>query len=597
MSEIWQKHPLMAPPTVDEEIALLDNGPDAYDEVWNAYHDRIEAAECNPTIDGFRFPSWNLVVDQLNKWYEVFAMGGNGSSKSVLGSRLVVQCLLSNPGASIYCFAQDDDASTEIQQAYVYKALPLKFRDDHTTSKGGYLKYTPKNGFTDNSFFLDVGDGSEIRKCFFFKYSQYQSNKHKFEGYEYGTRKLTPFSWPEQTIYVDGKKYVIPALKNIKLNLGAWLDEYLENGELHETLLYRVPRRGASILSTFTAIEGMTPFVASKIKGTEITKKIKANPDLFDHSIDPKSGKSKEPTEIAWTAEKRNNPRPKAGVGVVYMPSEHNPYAGFDNMLALHRHKSLDERLVRFHGIPNELIKSLFPKFSTKVHVVSERWIYNPKEMTCYMVCDPAGRRSYSCLWAYVNRDGYVHIAKEFPEKNEYGPWAKFGAPRWTYDVGSSKVYMSVLSYVEAWRSIESELRCNPLVRIGDKRAFATENDSSIDRFQAFGELEMYFEPSGGKPQGERGEEEVGLQFLDEWFDYREDLPVDEVNRPILSIHQSCGNLIESILNYNADGIKDAALKDFIDLLRYLRMANDGEGPIHFGSVKLGMVRSTTGGY
>ena len=156
---------------------------------------------------------------------------------------------------------------------------------------------------------------------------------------------------------------------------------------------------------------------------------------------------------------------------------------------------------------------------------------------------------------------------------------------------------MSVPSYVEEWRSIEAKLRCNPLVRVGDKRAFATQNDSSIDRFEAFGEEGMYFEPSGGRPQGERGEEEVGLQFLDEWFDYRDDLPVDEVNRPILTIHESCGNLIEAILNYNAEGTKDAALKDFIDLLRYLRMVNDGEGPIHFGSVKIGMIKGTTGGY
>ena len=266
MSDIWQPHPLMKPPTVDEELALLEQGKEAYDEVWNAYHDRIRASEEHPCEHGFRFPSWNLCVEQLNKWMEVFAMGGNGSSKSFLGSRLVAQCLLSNPGARIYCFAQDDDASTQIQQAYVYNALSARFRHDHTTPKGGYLKYTAKNGFTDNSFFLDVGDGTEKRECYFFKYSQYQANKHKFEGYEYGARKLTPFSWPEQTIWVDGKKYVIPALKNVTLNIGAWLDEYLESGELYKTLLYRIPRRGACMLSTFTAIDGMTPFVASKIK-------------------------------------------------------------------------------------------------------------------------------------------------------------------------------------------------------------------------------------------------------------------------------------------------------------------------------------------
>ena len=214
------------------------------------------------------------------------------------------------------------------------------------------------------------------------------------------------------------------------------------------------------------------------------------------------------------------------------------------------------------------------------------------------MVADPAGRRSYSALWALVNEYGEVQVVAEFPERDIYGQWAKFGSPRWTYDTGSKKIYMSPKSYVEEWQKIEADLGLTVFERIGDKRAFATENDESVDRFQAFSDLGMHFVPSGGNPKGDKGEEEVGLQMLDEWFDYDQSQPVDSVNKPLITIHESCGNLIDSIINYNAlDGKRDEALKDFIDLLRYLRFANNGDGPEHYGPEAFNTEQPSDAGY
>jgi hypothetical protein len=47
-------------------------------------------------------------------------------------------------------------------------------------------------------------------------------------------------------------------------------------------------------------------------------------------------------------------------------------------------------------------------------------------------------------------------------------------------------------------------------------------------------------------------------------------------------IDSSCKNLIDSLLNYSAQGKSDEPLKDFFDLMRYLRMMNAGDGPDHY---------------
>ena len=555
----FTEHPIIKAPTPQEIVYLYKHDLPLLKELHRAHESRIDLAQSDPLNHGFQFPSWPLLYDMCSKWNEVFAFGGNGSSKSEIGAKMVVDALVHNPGAKIFCFSQDEQSSIQIQQAYVYRYLPPRLKEK-TKSTTGYLNYSMQNGFTGSKFILDLEDGSEPRLCHFMRYSQYQANKSKFEGYEYGSRHAAT------------------------INIGAWLDEYLENGELYNTLLYRIPRRGATIITTFTPINHMTPFVADKIKGSQVTKTISVNPDAFPHPSDPK--------EVEWVREKRNSDKDKAGVGMVFFPSEDNPWSGFDNMVSLHSHKSLTERLVRFHGIPSNVITSLFPKFSTNVNVVKDRWNFLPSKHTCYMVADPAGRRSYSCLWAFVNEHGDVHIAAEFPERRTYGEWADFGSPNWKYGPGSKKHYMSVRSYVEVWKDIEEEIGATEVYeRIGDSRAFATENDDSVDRFMAFEDEGMYFIPSDGRP------EEIGLQMLDEWFDYDESQPTDVVNRPLLTIHESCENLIDSIINYNSDGKKDEALKDFIDLLRYLRMTNAGEGPDHVTNASYNVSVQGSGGY
>jgi hypothetical protein len=554
----WTPHPILKPPTKEQIVALTTNADwsDNSDgfrklvELWETHEAAIENAERDPYNYGIKFPAWNEAYEQAKKWYEVLCFGGNGSSKSQFGAWMVVDALLNNPGAKIYCFAQDDSASKQIQQRYIYNMLPPQYKDGHNTTKGGYIKYTHKNGFTDNSFILDAGDGGDPRECYFFKYSQYQANKAKFEGYEYGSRHAKA------------------------PNLGAWLDEYLENGELYNTLLYRIPRRGAFILTTFTPIFGLTPFVADKIKGSTVTKTIATNPRVMNYD-------KGEPQTVEYVREKRNNKGDKAGVGMVYFPSEQNPWSGFDSMISLHSHKSLNERLTRFHGIPAEMRKALLPQFSTMVNVLggepneygmSFPDISDKNKFTCYQIVDPAGRRNYVSIWLGVNKDGEVYVRREWPDLATYGEWALYSDPHWKKGPASNKLGYDVEGYVNLFREIEKEIGIDVFARIGDSRYFAAENDDNIDRFTQFADKGMEFEPSDGR------KEDLGVTALDDWFHYNSDKPVDSANRPLFYVHESCGNLIDALMNYRASGIYDEALKDFFDLIRYARMAEGGDG-------------------
>jgi hypothetical protein len=101
----------------------------------------------------------------------------------------------------------------------------------------------------------------------------------------------------------------------------------------------------------------------------------------------------------------------------------------------------------------------------------------------------------------------------------------------------------------------------------------------------------MHFVPSDG-----RGEE-MGISALDDWFNYNPNLDIDEANQPLCYIHEDCGNLIDSLINYNARGKADEALKDFFDVIRYLRMSNSGEGPDHITDKSLSATNNTQGGY
>ena len=243
---------------------------------------------------------------------------------------------------------------------------------------------------------------------------------------------------------------------------------------------------------------------------------------------------------------------------------------------------------------------TLLPLFNTEVNVLNDKPnkygmtfpdISEKNNYTCYMVVDPAGARNYSALWAGVDDEGFVYIRKEFPDRDTYGEWALFGDPKWRYGPAAKKIGLNVEGYVALFQEIEEDLGVKVYERIGDSRFFAKENENNDDLFRAFDDYGMNFVASDGR------KEEMGISALDEWFNYNPNIPVDEANRPICYVHEECGNLIDSLINYGSNGKADEALKDFFDLIRYLRMTNGGEGPDHVTGRKLATITKSRGGY
>ena len=240
------------------------------------------------------------------------------------------------------------------------------------------------------------------------------------------------------------------------------------------------------------------------------------------------------------------------------------------------------------------------PLFNTEVNVLSETPnkygktfpdISDKSEFSCYQVVDPAGARNYVSIWAGVNKDNEVYIRKEFPDRDTYGEWAVFGDPKWKFGPASKKLGLNVEGYVELFNEIEDELNIEVIERIGDSRYFARENENNDDLFTSFYDYGMHFIPSDGRT------EDQGITALDEWFSYNPNVEVDEANKPLCYIHKDCGNLIDSLINYNSKGKSDEPLKDFFDVIRYLRMSNSGEGPDHLDHRSLQTTNNTTGGY
>tara|TARA_R100001463_G_scaffold2918_3_gene12113 strand:- start:7041 stop:8693 length:1653 start_codon:yes stop_codon:yes gene_type:complete len=547
----FSDHPILTPPTDEEIVFLGENHPKILKELHEAHEGRIEASEEDPVRHGFNLDGWERIKDGLGTYNECLCLGGNRSGKTTGCAKIVMESVINNPDGHVVCFSQNADTSVKVQQAAVWEMMPKEFKKK-TKSVEGYINYSMQNGFTGSSFiFPDTRTRVDFKT-----YTQFSNNQTILEGFEFGFRS------------------------GDKLNIGTWLDEYLGDDALINTLRFRLATRNSKMLIAFTPINGYTPFISEYLKGSETLKTKRA--ELLNREL-PVQQYS-----------------PKRDASVVYLHSDENPFGGYERIAKDLRDRPEEEILVRAYGVPVKSITSLLPLFNTEVNVLGEEPnkygmsfpdVSDKEKFTVYQVVDPAGARNFTALWAAVDRDGYVYICREWPDRNTYGEWALFGDPKWKTGPATRKIGLNVEGYASLFQEIEEELGVEVFERIGDSRYFARENDNNEDLFTLFDDFGMLFHPSDGRM------EEVGISAVDEWFTYNPNEPIDTVNRPMCYIHRDCGNLIDSLVNYNSQGKTDEALKDFFDLIRYLRMSNGGEGPDHIENKNLLTTNKSKGGY
>jgi hypothetical protein len=542
-------HPLVDAPT-DEEIVLLgESDPQALQELFRVREALIRASQEDPLRHGFDLEGWGRIREALCAYNEVVALGGNRSGKTTGCAKLVMETVTENRDGHIVCFSQNADTSIKVQQAAIWEMMPKEFKKK---IKGieGFINFSMQNGFTGSSFiFPDTRTRVDFKT-----YTQFSNNQTILEGFEFGFK-----GDPE-------------------LNIGAWLDEYLGDAALVNTLRFRLATRNSKMLLGFTPIDGYTPFIAEYQRNART---------LQTKPAELLGGKEVPVVQYA----------PQRDAQVIYLHSDENPFGGYDRIKKDLEGRPDEEIMVRAYGIPVKSITSLLPLFSTEVQVLGEEENSNGmsfpdvtgEDFTHYQVVDPAGNRNFCALWAAVNELGDVYITKEWPDRANYGEWALFGE-KWKYGPAAKKIGYDIQGYCVLFQDIEEEMGIEVFERIGDSRYFARENENNLDLFSAFSEYGFDFVPSDGR------QESIGIQALDEWFAYNPNYELDEANKPKCFIHEDCENLIDTLINYNAQGKSDEALKDFFDLIRYLRMANGGDGPIHYTDADFEQVR-LTGGY
>jgi len=548
MELTFTKHPILKPPTDEEIVQLGEIDPKLLVDLHKAHEGRIDAAEEDPLRHGFDLAGWSRMRQAISQYDEVITFGGNRSGKTTGCAKMLMEAVTQNEDGHVVCFSQNQDTSIKVQQAAVWEMMPKEFKRK-TKSIEGYINFSMQNGFTGSSFiFPDTRTRVDFKT-----YTQFSNNQTILEGFEFG------FKEPKS------------------LNIGAWLDEYLGDAALVNTLRFRLATRDSKMLLGFTPIDGYTPFVAEYLKGAETLKTRRA--ELLGRDV-PVQQYS-----------------PERDAGIVYLHSDENPFGGYDRIAKDLKTASEDTIMVRAYGLPTKSMTSLVPNFSPEINVLSSEpnkygQVFPDKEsLTWYQVVDPAFARNYVSIWAGVSEDEEIFIRREWPDRETYGEWALFGDPKWRYGPAAKKIGYDVQKYCELFEEIEDELGIEVTERIGDSRFFAKENENNTDLFTSFYDYGFSFLPSDGQT------EMVGTTALDDWFFYNPDYEIDEANRPRCYVHKDCGNLIESIVSYNSNGKNDEALKDFFDALRYLRMSNAGMGPDYFAQSDMRSTTNKKGGY
>ena len=221
----FTKHPALEAPT-DEEIVLLGEAdPKLLVALHEAHEGRIRSAEEDPLRHGFELPGWSRMRNALQDYDEVITFGGNRSGKTTGCAKMVMESVTENMDGHVVCFSQNADTSIKVQQAAVWEMMPREFRRK-TKSIDGYINFSMQNGFTGSSFiFPDTRTRVDFKT-----YTQFSNNQTILEGFEFGFRNPTG------------------------MNIGAWLDEYLGDAALVNTLRFRLATRDSKMLLGFTPI-------------------------------------------------------------------------------------------------------------------------------------------------------------------------------------------------------------------------------------------------------------------------------------------------------------------------------------------------------
>lgn len=486
---------------------------------------------------GWTLESWGEICREWKTYWIHCIFGGNRSSKSVFAARLVVKLAMEIPEAKIYCFHVNDAKSVAEQQAYVWEALPDRYKTMPKKKGANFdVQYTQKNGFVGMKCILPPlpghKRGSEI---VFMTYQQYKIDPQVVEG------------WWAHFI---------------------WCDEECPL-KMFERLLTRLYDAHGRMLLTFTTIQGWSPLVA------EMIGKVKTLRKRFSKLLG---------REIPVAQESLTRP----GARIYYFWTEDNPFIPSDTILKL-KGRPEAEILSVAHGIPTKAANACFPSFDEEIHVLPHEklpWLTSEylrlssigkaPEFTDYMGIDPAGAgdKAWFILWVRVDARGAMYVWHEFPDES-YGPWSipsdnpmegKPGPGQSGPQISSTGEYAELMSQIEGEfrmqeRTIDPRMSAAKVTTKDGATTILSELEAAMQEQKIHCEV---IRPAPGLNISH------GLQLIKDRLAYDRNKPIGAMNAPKLYISNRCTNTIDAMKNYTNRGTKDDANKDPIDVLRYL---------------------------
>jgi hypothetical protein len=521
----WTYHPILEIPSQEEQLAM---GPERLLE----YYERREAAIEREIEDPFNFstelPHWKLADDALKKYGEVIILGGNRSGKTTAIAKRVVQCVVHNPGTTVWCFASNSQCSIQVQQAAIYKFLPNEFKTiGHT--RVASVRYSVKNGFTNQTFVLP--NRSQV------VFKNWSQDISSIEGGEIGC--------PNDA--VEGT-----------FNIAAWFDEEVPLS-YWSTTAYRTLTRAdsdgtpARMIATFTTISGWTPMVSRYLSGAR--------------TVEDREAELLEGEKVPLIQQPlRTNSR------IVYFHTSENPYGGWESMKNQLQGAKRDEILCRAYGVPTKPSNTVFQNLDDRVVMKHSEIpvIKDPVNHPANWVLsiDPAGNKSWFMVLVAVAANGVHYVVKEWPDPS-FGPWADLerGEKGRPGEAAAPNGY-GIQDYAEVIREMIGSKDCEILIdpRLGSASYSKAEGTSNIIADLHDEGIQAY--PADGLPIDD------GLQAINNLLSYDKTKEIGFDNHSRLIFSDECGNTIYCCMNYKVEDGPKGVCKDPVDCLRYVAVGN-----------------------
>jgi hypothetical protein len=303
---------------------------------------------------------------------------------------------------------------------------------------------------------------------------------------------------------------------------------------------------------------------------------------------------------------------------VAFMTSFENAFGNPRELYELYKGDTVAGKKMRFYGVATKMISGKFPKFRLQVHVIPRHKI--PAKGTDYHVVDPCSGRNWAQIWARVNRAPIgkrIFITDEWPCPGKYVPgvgdmgnWAEAG-DKLDGEAGPAQrpLGWGLLRYRKEIDRIEGRTTPQELIdkvegmptkfdewdtedplpsarrrkhrpedgreiyeRIMDSRYGSSPTQTSEGQTTlieaCYDEVDLQFVPASGKLIQE------GVDLINNLLDYKDDEPVGPMNEPRLYVCEECLNVIFALLTWTGEDGEDGACKDFIDVIRYLLLAD-----------------------